>query len=196
MIKYKDWQIRLVVTWFAASTTALFLALVFSVYLATPKLIRQPNPERNLKAFAALPQLETAISDEIVEADARGKIIEDFFKSYKAPLAEYGKTFIAVADKYQLDWRLLPAIAMQESSGGKKVIRNSHNPFGYGIYGTLTISFKSWEEAIEAVGKALRENYLDQGLKNPYQIMTKYTPPSVPTGAWATAVSSFMAELH
>ena len=86
---------------------------------------------------------------------------------------------------------------MQESNGGKKVINNSYNPFGYGIYGSLVIRFKSWEEAIERVGKALREDYLDKGFKNPYEIMVKYTPPSLAKeGAWAKGVTTFMEELR
>ena len=125
------------------------------------------------------------------------QIIEDFLKSYKSPLSPYSKNFIEVADKYNLNWRLLPAIAMQESGGGKKVIADSYNPFGYGIYGKLVTRFQSWEAAIERVGRGLREDYLNQGLKTPYQIMTKYTPPSLAKGnAWAKGVSSFIAELN
>ena len=86
---------------------------------------------------------------------------------------------------------------MQESNGGKKVINNSHNPFGYGIYGGLVIKFASWDESIERVGRALREDYLNQGLKNPHQIMAKYTPPSLAkNGAWAKGVTTFMEELR
>ncbi len=86
---------------------------------------------------------------------------------------------------------------MQESNGGKKVINNSFNPFGYGIYGTKVIRFNSWEEAIERVGRALREEYLNIGLKTPFQIMSKYTPPSLAKdGAWAKGVITFMEELR
>lgn len=185
----------LVAAWFAASTTALIFSLVFSLYLSSPKLVK-PNMQ-SFKLYAALPKSETFISDEIQYTDGRAKIIEDFFSVYKSPLSSYGITFIQVADKYQLDWRLLPAIAMQESNGGKKVINKSHNPFGYGIYGSLVVKFQSWDEAIERVGRALREDYLNLGLKTPTQIMAKYTPPSLAKdGAWAKGVSSFMEKLR
>lgn len=184
-----------VIAWFAASTTALIFSLIFSLYLSTAKTVK-PNVQ-NLKLYAALPATESTISQDISFADGRAKIIEDFFQNYKSPLSNLGSVFIRVADKYQLDWRLLPAIAMQESNGAKKVINNSFNPFGYGIYGSLVIRFNSWEEAIERVGKGLREDYLDKGLKNPYQIMAKYTPPSLAKGgAWAKGVSTFMEELR
>ncbi len=184
-----------VAAWFAASTTALIFSVVFSVYLSTAKIVK-PSVQ-NFKLYAALPETENSISDDIVFIDARAKIIEDFFKEYKSPLAQNSSTFVKISDKYQLDWRLLPSIAMQESNGGKKVIKDSYNPFGYGIYGKLVIRFQSWDEAIERVGRVLREDYLNQGLKNPTQIMAKYTPPSLAkSGTWAKGVSSFMEELR
>lgn len=184
-----------VATWFTASATALIFSVVFSFYITNTK-ITKPSVQ-NFKLYAALPKSETSISDEINHADGRAKVIEDFFKGYKSPLSDYGNLFIEVADKYQLDWRLLPSIAMQESNGGKRVIKESYNPFGYGIYGTLVTKFKSWDESIERVGRALREDYLNQGLNNPSQIMTKYTPPSLAKGgAWAIGVSTFMEELQ
>lgn len=184
-----------VAAWFGASITTLIFSITFAFYLAQPKIVK-PSVQ-NFKLYAALPKSGFYIANEIGAGDGRAKIIEDFFNNYKSPLGNYGKNFIETADKYNLNWRLLPAIAMQESGGGKKVITNSFNPFGYGIYGKLVISFNSWDEAIERVGKALREDYLNKGLKNPGQIMTKYTPPSLAKGdTWAKGVSSFIAELQ
>lgn len=181
--------------WFATATTSLMFALVLGFYLATPKLLKPTT--QNFKLYAALPKSETTITDEIGSSDGRAKIIEDFFKGYNSPLANHSNLFIQVSDKYQLDYRLLPAIAMQESNGGKKVIDDSYNPFGYGIYGSLVVRFNSWNEAIERVGKALREDYLNKGLKTPFQIMAKYTPPSLSKdSAWAKGVTSFMEELR
>ncbi|MBI2337835.1 glucosaminidase domain-containing protein [Candidatus Daviesbacteria bacterium] len=181
--------------WFAATTTALIFSLIFNFYLSGVRLIKPTTQNFNL--YAAIPKSEASVSDDISFADGRSRIIEEFFKKHKAPLSAHGNTFIEIADRYQLDWRLLPSIAMQESNGGKKVIRDSFNPFGYGIYGKLVIRFKSWDEAIERVGKALKEDYLNQGLKTPVQIMAKYTPPSLAkNGAWASGVSAFIEELR
>lgn len=186
-----------VAAWFGASTTTLIFALIFSFYLSSVKVINPHTAGQNFKLYSALPSSEVSISDGIESADGRAKIIGDFFKSYKAPLSEHSQTFVAVADKYNLDYRLLPSIAMQESNGGKRVITESYNPFGYGIYGKLVTRFKTWDEAIERVGRALREDYLNQGLKTPHQIMAKYTPPSIEKGGpWAKGVSTFMEELR
>lgn len=184
-----------VATWFATATTALIFSAALMLYLSTVKTIQPVN--QSFKLYAALPQSAIAVSENIDRADARAKIIEDFFKDYKSPLSRFGEIFIEVADQYHLDYRLLPAIAMQESNGGQKVINNSYNPFGYGIYGNLVIRFSSWEQAIERVAKALREDYLNKGLVTPAQIMTKYTPPSLAKGgSWAKGVTSFMEELR
>lgn len=181
--------------WFGTSIFSLIFASLFLVYLSRPKIITPVSQNFNL--YAALPTNQTEVTSEIDFIDARGKIVENFFKNYKTPLSEYASTFIQVADKYKLDYRLLPAISMQESNGGKRVINNSHNPFGYGIYGSKVTKFSSWEEAIETVGKGLRENYLDEGLVTPEQIMAKYTPPSIGLGGpWAKGVRSFMEELR
>lgn len=181
--------------WFGTAASALIFSLVFALYLSSTKFIA-PSVQ-NFKLYTAVPKTDILISDDVSPVDARAKIIEDFFEGYKSPLSTLSQTFIQVADKYQLDYRLLPAIAMQESNGGKRVINNSYNPFGYGIYGGLVIRFQSWDEAIERVGKALREDYLNQGLKTPTQIMAKYTPPSLEKGgAWARGVNTFMEELR
>ena len=165
------------------------------LYLSTPQQIAQkPNQYR---LYQALPTDQIQFSDVITHGDGRSLIVENFFKGKKSVLADFAGTFVSVADFYHLDYRLLPSIAMQESNGGKVLPDNSYNPFGYGIYGSNKIHFQGWDEAIKTVGKALREDYLNQGLHTPYQIMTKYTPPSVEKGgSWAIGVSQFMDELR
>ncbi|OGE41625.1 hypothetical protein A3A45_00915 [Candidatus Daviesbacteria bacterium RIFCSPLOWO2_01_FULL_36_8] len=190
-----DKNTTLVAAWYGSAVTTLLFSLLFLIYLSTPKIM-QPQIQ-TFKLYTALPKDDIEVSSSIGLKDARAKIIEDFFKGHKAPLSKYGDIFITVADKYKLDYRLLPAIAMQESNGGKKIITDSFNPFGYGIYGKLVTRFGTWEEGIERVGRALREDYLDAGLKNPVQIMAKYTPPSLAIGGtWAKGVNSFMEDLR
>ena len=185
---------RFVAAWFCSAVTSLIFALVFTLYLSQNKQI--PIIDQNFKIYAALPQNGMQVSENVEKLDARAKIIENFFKNYNTPLLNLSGKFIEIADKYDLDWRLLPSIAMQESNGGRRVIKNSNNPFGYGIYGGAVLRFNSFEEAIERVGRGLREDYLNKGLKTPSQIMAKYTPPAVPTGSWAKGVSIFMQELQ
>lgn len=181
--------------WFGTAFTTLIFSFCLLFYTNQTKAVALSN--QDFKIYTAVPESGIVTEDAIEPADARAKIVENFFASHKAPLSAYSEAFIKVADKYNLDYRLLPAISMQESNGGKRMIISSNNPFGYGIYGDLVLKFPSFEDAIERVGRALREDYLDKGLTNPASIMTKYTPPSLAKGGtWAIGVSSFMEELR
>lgn len=181
--------------WLAASSLTLIFAFFFLIYTFQTKTIFLKT--NTYKLYQALPQTQAEIEDQVTHQDGRSKVVEAFFAGYKSKLAIYSETFIQVADKYHLDYRLLPAIAMQESNGGRKTPKDSYNPFGFGIYGSTLVKFSSWEEGIETVGKAIRENYLNQGLHTPEQIMAKYTPPSLAKGGpWAKGVSQFMEELR
>ena len=190
-----DLATNFLATWFGTSLSAIIFAAFLLIYISTSKLSQPTSVSYRL--YQALPNSQLEVSAEIQKQDARAKIIEGFFKNYSSELAVYSSLFISVADKYQFDWRLLPAISMQESNGGKRIPAHSFNPFGYGIYGGKVIRFASFEEAIEKVGKALRTNYVDEGLTTPESIMAKYTPPSLlKGGVWAKGVSSFMEELR
>lgn len=190
-----DKQLTMVACWFGAATTTLLTSILLLIYVSFEQTIIPSS--QNFKLYAALPDNSQIITDSIEIKDARAKIVEDFFKDYKSQLSAYGDFFIEIADKYNLDFRLLPAIAMQESNGGTKMIKNSYNPFGFGIYGSKSLKFSSFEEAIDKVGYSLKEDYLDEGLETTEEIMTKYTPPSLKKGGvWAKGVNSFMAKMR
>jgi hypothetical protein len=94
-----------------------------------------------------------ANAQEVVTVDNRAKYIDDYFAAKNLPLAGYGEVFVSVADKYDLDYRLLPAIAMRESTGGKHPCPNDKdNVFGWHSCKT---TFSSQEEAIDKVGAHL-----------------------------------------
>mgnify|MGYP003421544660 CR=1 FL=1 len=78
-------------------------------------------------------------------------MIDTYFKERSMPLYGTGMTFVLVAEKYGLDWRLLPAIGIRESSGGKAAC--GYNPFGWGS--CKLHNFGSYDQAIEALGKNL-----------------------------------------
>jgi len=183
--------------WFVTSIYTLLFSILFLIHLSYPKIVTTPNGS-NYQMYKALPTYTTDSGQEtlIGKIEGRTLIVEKFLHDRKSPLAPFANVFIEVADKYKLDYRLLPAISMQESNGGKIMPINSYNPFGYGIYGGKVMRFESFNLAIETVGKGLRQNYLDQGLNTPEEIMAKYTPPSLQKGgSWAIGVSAFMEQL-
>lgn len=88
-----------------------------------------------------------------VTIDERAKNIDNYFAKNNLPLAGYGDVFVEVADKYDLDYRLLPSIAMRESTGGKNPCPNDKdNVFGWHSCKT---TFTSYEAAIDKVGAHL-----------------------------------------
>jgi hypothetical protein len=100
--------------------------------------------------------LDTApVAKEVISVDdlrqQKADAINMYFKDRSMPLEGTGMTFVLVAEKYGLDWRLLPAIGIRESSGGKAACGN--NPFGWGS--CKLHNFSSYEQAIESLGKNL-----------------------------------------
>ncbi len=137
---------------------------------------------------------DAKVSFEInsVKLDRR-EVLARFLAKYNSPLKDNVDTFIEVADKYGLDYRLLPAISCMESTCGKHLIVNSHNAWGWGIYGNQTIYFKNFDEGIETVGKGIYEGYAKKGLNTPAKMAPVYTPPRA--NHWLSGVSFFMNQM-
>lgn len=158
----------------------------------------QPKVHGNttgVQVYASLPSDFPSVSGEIVEEDARPEIIKRFLGSYKSPLTPYSGYIVEIADKYGIDWKLLPAIAMKESGLCKIIPEESYNCWGWGIHSRGTLRFDSYEEGIETVSRGIRENYVDIGLVTIEEIMSKWIPHS-PNGAWAEGVRLYMAEMN
>jgi len=102
--------------------------------------------------------------------DTRVARLESFFATYRSPVAPLAADFIAAADQHDLDWRLLPSIAMVESSGGKYFANN--NIFGWDSCRT---GFASVREGIYFVAARLANSELYRG-KGPQQILRTYNP--------------------
>lgn len=137
-----------------------------------------------------------AFAKELIRSQKVEKVVnlEKFFKKNNSPLVNHSETFVEVAEKYGLDYRLLPAISCMESSCGKYLIEGSYNPFGWGIYGTNAIYFEDYDEAIETVGKGLKDNYLSRGFDTPQKIAPVYTPPNHVN--WLNGVTYFMNSIE
>lgn len=94
-------------------------------------------------------------SVEVNSVDNRAELIDMYFKEHNMPLYGYGKKMVEVSDLNGLDWRLLAAISIRETTGGKNLCKNpkaQNNPFGWG---SCRIGFKSIDEAVETVGYKL-----------------------------------------
>lgn len=86
-------------------------------------------------------------------ATEHARKIDTYYAKRNMPLEGYGAKMVAEAEKNGLDWRILPAIAIKESTGGKFACYN--NPFGWG---SCKIKFDSYDDAIETVARNLGGN--------------------------------------
>lgn len=179
------------------------IAGVITFYLAKqdnyPLLTLNNSGEERLASAEQLPELEqTEGMGTILEtSDARAQIVANFLTRHDSPLkpAEYyGQVFVEIADRYGMDFRLLPAIAMQESNLCKSIPEGSYNCLGFGIHKRGTLGFENYEAGFERAGREIKQNYIDQGRTTPEQIMQKYTPSS--NGSWAASVNQWMAEMR
>lgn len=134
------------------------------------------------------------ISSNIVIADGRAEILKKYLNTVDSELEPYSKFLVEMADKYGLDFRLLPAIAIKESGACRVIPPGGYNCWGWGIHSEGTLGFDSYEEAIETVAKGLKENYIDLGYITPNQIMTKYAHPDSTT--WGPDVEAYMQTLE
>lgn len=163
--------------------------LVYRSHLAKMHVLAQKQT-----VYAALPSMQSSFSAEIITNDGRAEAIRQFFEKFGSPLEPYADDVVTAADQYGLDFRLLPAIAMQESNLCKKIPEDSYNCWGYGIYGGKVTRFNDYKEAIYTVSKTLGTKYKGKGLVTPDQIEAVYTPPS--EGSWANGVNHFMDQLQ
>lgn len=147
-------------------------------------------PRASAQNVVERPKFEQSAKIETIVLDRRAKILKEYLAKYNSPLENNAQDFIDAADKYALDWKLVPAIAGVESTFGK-FTPGGCNSWGWGVYGDQALKFKSCRDGIYTVSEGLRKNYLDQGLLTPAQINRKYA--ASPT--WGSKVSYFIADL-
>lgn len=133
---------------------------------------------------------QSVTAKPVSAVDVRVKKVEKFLTRYNSPLTPYAAVFVASADKYGIDWRLVPAIAGVESTFGKHIPPRSYNAYGWngGKY-----RFQSWEHSIDYVSRALGEKYYARGLNTPSKIGRVYAPPST---TWSGNVTKFINQLE
>lgn len=164
----------------------IILSIIISIifFLSNPHLAR---------ADYSVAYGSSALNKEIrivQESDYRVVTLKKYLEKHNSPLSEYAGEFVYSADKYDIDWRLVPAISGVESTFGKRIPYGSYNAYGWanGKY-----YFESWEESIDIVSKTLREKYMNRGAVTIDQIGRRYAPPS---STWSWKVKYFMDQIE
>ncbi len=174
-------------------TTGLILNTVHDIALIQIEGIENAKFQKEFEEDVAYIQ-NNSVQETILEnptsispEDAlKAKKIEDIRKYLTkrgAPLAANAKDFVEAADMYGIDYRLVAAISIIESSGGLHNFK-PYNAWGWGSY-----SFKNFKEGIYTVSKGLG-GYYSRGLDTPNEISVYYCPPSA--SSWAGKVSYVM----
>lgn len=149
--------------------------------------------------LAAAGGTSRVLSATVTAGDARVLLLSEFLKKHTSPMAPYADTFVSEADRYGIDFRLLPAIAMCESNLGKHIpSHDSYNAWGVAVYtGQLSgKKFDSWANAISWVTKYVKEQYYDKGYTDLYDIGAIWAPPSVGNGySWTKCVEGFQRSI-
>ena len=86
-------------------------------------------------------------------SDPRGERLEAFFKAYDCPAPLHVEEYLRAADSHALDYRLLPAISLVESTCG--AFEKLNNRWGWDSAQT---GFSSVPEGIEFISAQLAEN--------------------------------------
>ncbi|MBI4059242.1 hypothetical protein HY404_03320 [Candidatus Microgenomates bacterium] len=195
-------RIAYLITFLAVTPLAILISSLSLLYLTKP--LPEPqvlgsqtifeSPQFGVQVYAALPTQTPTVAAAATPADARIDIIRQYLDKYHSSLTPFSELIISVSDQYNLDYRLLVAIAQQESNVCKKIPDGTFNCWGWGIHSQGTLGFPDYPTAITTVARGLREDYLDKGYTTPEEIMKKYTPAS--NGSWAAGVNQFMAEME
>lgn len=126
--------------------------------------------------------------------DMRVVKLQAFLRQYDSPLEKYSVDFIRSADKYDLDWRLVVAIAGTESTFGKHIPPGSYNAWGWGIPtgASSGVGFTSWTDGIDTVSRGLKNNYINKGATTIDQIGRIYAASPF----WAAHVGYFLDKIQ
>lgn len=160
---------------FIKTVSAMVIALSMTSGLTT--MAEAPDQALN----TVLEQAEARDIAPTKEQLERAAKIDRYYGRYDLPLEGQGLTMVLAADTYGIDWRLVAAIGMIESTGGKFACKKvNYSAFGWG---SCKINFKSYEESIDTISKnlgggnpATARYYAGKSLRG---ILESYNPPSV-----------------
>lgn len=144
-------------------------------------------------AYAALPTTQNVFDASASLSDKRVQSLQAFFTLYHSPLLLYAQEIVDKADAYGIDYRLLPAIAMQESILCKKALAKApYNCWGFGIYGKKVTDFSSYDEAIDTITRYFA-NKKTKGVDSLEEIGKIYNPGN--TNHWKENVELVMSKI-
>jgi hypothetical protein len=168
----------------------------FTLFAVTTALLSLIWPQQahaaDMLAYnaGASAQLSISTASASPKMDIRRVKLERYLKNHNSDLSEHTNHIIDLADRYDLPWTLVPAIAGVESTFCQHIPAASYNCWGWNNGGT---AFADYPEALETVSHALKTHYIDRGMDTPEAMSHVYAPPST---TWAGKVRHYMNEIE
>lgn len=189
----------LVLLWFPITLILIVVNLTLLVSTTRSTVSAQELPLVSVNRLTASAGTSQILGVSVISGDGRTMLLEKFLSKHQSPMSSHAGLIVEKSDEFNLDFRLIPAIAMCESNLGKRIpSHDSFNPFGIAVF-TGQISgkkFESWEHAISWVAQYLKTNYYDRNIRELNAIGAIWAPPSVENGnSWANCVQSFMTQI-
>lgn len=149
--------------------------------------------------FLSLDTYEQKLEQEYLEKEyinpdpnfeTKVKNIETYMNARNAPLGKKAKYMVIMANKFSIDYRLVPAISIIESSGGAKLYR-PYNAWGWG--GAEGFTFEDWYDSIYTVSRGIARGYYARGATTPEAMAPTYNPHT--PDEWGSKVSFTMNQI-
>lgn len=168
------------------------IAICISMLFASPTIFNTPTGAAAQSTVATYQPLiadeSTTVASVVAKPDDRAERLRKYLESKRSPMASSAEALVEIADKYDLDWTLLPAIAGLESQYGLYVPVNSYNPYGWN---NGRMNFVSWAAASETVAHGIRTRYEPTGEVTAWKIGSRYAASKT----WAVRVVKFQAQI-
>ncbi len=126
--------------------------------------------------------------------------LDAFLAQRGSPLAGLGTALLEAGWRYNVDPRLLVAIAGADTSFGRALCTD-YNAWNWFWWEWCNSPFESWEQALDEVARGLRLYYLDAGLTDVDMIANRYGPLDDPRDTlglnrhWPTNVTRYIEQL-
>ena len=163
------------------------ILVLSGVAITAPTQAQAPETEAAYVALARHYEVDiprTGLTDADRDILLKAKKVEQYYRSQKTdmPLADYAYEMVVAAEKYSIDYALMPAIARFETSGGRnlcKAAEGANNPFGWG---SCKMAFDDFEHAFDHVAWSLSGQNPKTAIyagKTNKELLYIYNPPWV-----------------
>lgn len=181
--------------WLPSTILLIVFCMMFLIRYSSKSSNKNVNLSSNNDVYKSITVASITPAPNVVspKQDIRITTLKNFLIDHNSPLADYTEELVKQSDLQGISYTLLPAMAMQESNGCKKIPEDSYNCWGFGIYGDQVVRFNSYPEAITQVAKTIKEAYIKKGSSVPTLLEDKWTPSS--RGQWSYGVNFFIGKI-